>query len=111
MRSHIRRKSSSPPSGGGVRGSRLAQPVIPHIRSISPQRTQGNTRSVSLDYKFLNSVFQMERVEVDQQADGFAAKFQVRNDLGLMNQRARLDRFEFNHYSIFHDKIETITGI
>src|SRR5438094_10201514 len=34
MRSHIARRSSSPPSGGGVRGSRLAQPVMPHIKLI-----------------------------------------------------------------------------
>ena len=31
MRSHIACSSSFAPSGGGVRGSRLAQPVIPHI--------------------------------------------------------------------------------
>src|SRR5215471_14621018 len=37
MRSHIERSSSSPPFGGGVRGSRLAHPVMPHIGSILEQ--------------------------------------------------------------------------
>src|SRR5882724_6144519 len=31
IRSHIECSSSFAPSGGGVRASRLAQPVIPHI--------------------------------------------------------------------------------
>jgi len=53
----------------------------------------------------------MKRVEIDQQTDGFATKFQVRNDLGLMNRRKCLNRFEFDDYGIFYDQIESISGV
>src|SRR5207302_609312 len=72
MRSHIERNNSSAPSGGRVRGSRLAQPVMPHIRLFHHRGHRGRP---GLNHKTFDAVFQMERVKIDEKADWFAANF------------------------------------
>ena len=64
-----------------------------------------------LDHESLDSIFQMQRMKIDQKPNWFAAKFKVRNNLSLMYWCQGLDRFEFNNHCIFNDEIQTVSGV
>jgi len=62
-------------------------------------------------YEAFDPILQMYDVEVDQQSDGFAAQFEIRNNLSLMNRRDRIDRLDFDNHEIFDQQIHSIADL
>lgn len=51
----------------------------------------------------------MDHVEVDQQSNGLAAEFEIRNHLCLMNGRDPFHRFDLHDHEIFHQQVDPIS--
>ena len=52
-----------------------------------------------------DSVLDERHIEIDQQAQAFARKFQIGQNLGLMNGQESFDRFNFNDDEVVDDEM------
>ena len=82
--------------------------LVKYFHHRGHRGAQGLLAPILTIHHALDSVPEMEDVEVDQQAHTHSAEAQVRQELSLMNWMDCLGGFYLHHYPVLHDQVDAV---